>query len=210
MNAKRCLALAFFLMVSEAQAQAIPAFPRGAESTEARLLAKVGPQTRASIKQEAARQTLDAPTATRVVQANAAGPNLTAGDIEILNYLVLMEAARSGREDAKAIMDGLKRIDDARGRLRPATNAPAVKSSASRQPTSAGRSTMRPFPLPEAELEVKIERAHNDLDSSSEMGEMESLRLQMCMDRLSKMMSTLSNLLKKMSDSQAALTQDLK
>ena len=40
------------------------------------------------------------------------------------------------------------------------------------------------------------ERLEGDLDSLSEMGEMESLRLQMAMDRLSKLMSTLSNLLK--------------
>lgn len=44
----------------------------------------------------------------------------------------------------------------------------------------------------------------------SEMGEMESLRLQMAMDRLSKMMSTLSNLLKKTSDTANAITQNLK
>ena len=44
----------------------------------------------------------------------------------------------------------------------------------------------------------------------SEMGEMESLRLQMAMDRMSKMMSTLSNLLKKMSDTAESITQNLK
>jgi hypothetical protein len=49
-----------------------------------------------------------------------------------------------------------------------------------------------------------------DLDSLSEMGEMESLRLQMAMDRLSKMMSTLSNLLKKISDTDASIVQNLK
>jgi len=48
------------------------------------------------------------------------------------------------------------------------------------------------------------------LDSLSEMGEMESLRLQMAMDRMSKMMSTLSNLLKKISDTQESITQNLK
>jgi hypothetical protein len=37
----------------------------------------------------------------------------------------------------------------------------------------------------------------NDLDSMSELGEAESLRLQMAMDRLSKLMSTLSNISKK-------------
>jgi Arc/MetJ-type ribon-helix-helix transcriptional regulator len=50
----------------------------------------------------------------------------------------------------------------------------------------------------------------NDLDSISEMGEMESLRLQMAMDRMSKMISALSNLLKKISDTAAAITQNMK
>ncbi len=48
------------------------------------------------------------------------------------------------------------------------------------------------------------------LDSLSELGEMESLRLQMAMDRLSKMMSTLSNILKKTADTAATITQNLK
>ena len=50
----------------------------------------------------------------------------------------------------------------------------------------------------------------SDLDAMSEMGEMESLRLQMAMDRLSKMMSTLSNLLKKLSDTSTSIVQNLK
>jgi hypothetical protein len=39
---------------------------------------------------------------------------------------------------------------------------------------------------------------------------MESLRLQMAMDRMSKMMSTLSNLLKKISDTASSITSNLK
>lgn len=50
----------------------------------------------------------------------------------------------------------------------------------------------------------------SDLDSMSEMGEMESLRLQAQMDRTSKMLSTLSNVLKKLSDSAQSITQNLK
>jgi alpha-D-ribose 1-methylphosphonate 5-triphosphate synthase subunit PhnL len=50
----------------------------------------------------------------------------------------------------------------------------------------------------------------NKLDSLSEMGEMESLRLQMAMDRLSKMMTTLSNILKKISDTASTITQNIK
>lgn len=61
-----------------------------------------------------------------------------------------------------------------------------------------------------AELQAQIDHIKGDLDSMSEMGEMESLRLQMAMDRMSKMMSTLSSLLKKISDTSQSITQNIK
>ena len=61
-----------------------------------------------------------------------------------------------------------------------------------------------------AELQNQIDRVKNELDSMSEMGEMESMRLQIAMDRMSRMMSTLSNLLKKISDTQDAIVQNIK
>jgi hypothetical protein len=54
------------------------------------------------------------------------------------------------------------------------------------------------------------ETVKSKLNSISEMGEMESLRLQMAMDRLSKLMSTLSNLLKKASQTAQGITQNIK
>ena len=60
------------------------------------------------------------------------------------------------------------------------------------------------------DLDALVDKAKGDLDSMSEMGEMESLRLQMAMDRLSKTMSTLSNVLKKISDASNTITQNLK
>ena len=62
----------------------------------------------------------------------------------------------------------------------------------------------------QAAVQDAMEEIKSQLDSMSEMGEMESLRLQMAMDRLSKMMSTLSNLLKKISDTAESITQNLK
>jgi hypothetical protein len=62
----------------------------------------------------------------------------------------------------------------------------------------------------QGDVDDELARMKHDLDSLSEMGEMESLRLQMAMDRMSKMMSTLSNLLKKISDTAAGITQNLK
>ena len=42
------------------------------------------------------------------------------------------------------------------------------------------------------------------------MDEMTSLRLQMAMDRRSKLMSTLGNILKKMAETSSAIVQNLK
>ena len=61
-----------------------------------------------------------------------------------------------------------------------------------------------------SEIDTVKDQIKNQLDSKSELGETESLRLQMAMDRMSKMMSTLSNLLKKISDTGQSITQNLK
>jgi hypothetical protein len=60
------------------------------------------------------------------------------------------------------------------------------------------------------QLDAAVDAMKGRLDSMSEMGEMESLRLQMAMDRMSKMMTTLSNILKKISDTSSSITQNLK
>jgi hypothetical protein len=61
-----------------------------------------------------------------------------------------------------------------------------------------------------AEIDASVDQVKSDLDSMSEMGEMESLRLQTAMDRMSKLMATLSNLLKKASDTSQGITQNIK
>ena len=59
-------------------------------------------------------------------------------------------------------------------------------------------------------LDSAAEVIKNQLDSMSEMGETESLRLQMAMDRMSKMMSTLANIMKKLEKTEDTITQNLK
>ena len=61
----------------------------------------------------------------------------------------------------------------------------------------------------QADIDELVETAKSKLDSLSEMSEMESLRLQMAMDRLSKLMTVMSNLTKKASVMVSAL-QNLK
>ena len=60
------------------------------------------------------------------------------------------------------------------------------------------------------ELDAEVDSLQRDVDATSELGELESLRLQMAMDRISKMMASLSNLLKKLADTNSSIVQNLK
>lgn len=72
------------------------------------------------------------------------------------------------------------------------------------------RSTTRLKTTTKTDIKAMTDKLKNDLDSMSEMGEMESLCLQSAMDRMSKTNSTISNLLKKIHDTQQSIIQNLK
>ena len=61
--------------------------------------------------------------------------------------------------------------------------------------------------LGRAQLDATIAQTK---DSLAEMDQMDQLRLQTAMDRLSKAMTALSNILKKMSDTDADITNNIK
>ncbi len=193
---------------------------------------------------------------------------LADADIMALAFIVIMEAAKSAREDLKAIMDSVKAINKEKEGWRQVSNtvnsmaakgagknedfdmgpvlekggkdganvdkdnekkknladkpAGAVAIEGTGEKATAYLNTPGPDgttvqaglqigpPLTKKEVDNAKETVKNKLDSLSEMGEMESLRLQMAMDRLSKLMSTISNLLKKQSDTQQTMTQNIK
>ncbi len=218
------------LMATSAMAQNLPGFPPGAEQHVAQLMARVGPQARAWIAQEARREAAQPEfSEQRViarVRANfALSGNLGGANIEELIMIVMMEIAKSAREDLKSIMAGVKSINDAKAWQRQNLTKVRSKDAATQlrnpPPRNSAAIAQRPAPafnreditvrpIPKAQLDSQIDKAKNDIDSMSEMGEMESLRLQMSMDRLSKMMSTLSNLMKKMSDTASGITPNIK
>jgi hypothetical protein len=126
----------------------------------------------------------------------------TGGDIEALAFLVLMEASKSAQDDLKSIMDGVKAINGAKSKL------PGSRD----QHGSLDVDVILQLMLTVYGMNVDAEfcSIQKGLDSMSEIGETESLRLQMAMDRMSKMMSALSNLMKKISDTNSAIAQNLK
>jgi len=114
--------------------------------------------------------------------------------------LVVMQAAKSAQDDLKAIMAKVKSINSQKKKLRELID----------EQKAGAMDLEATFELMALAMESHLDRMKCKTDSLSELGEMESLRLQMAMDRLSKLMSTLSNLLKKVSDTASSVAQNLK
>ena len=165
-------------------------------------------------------------------QSYAVLGSMNGQDIEALAFLVMMQAAKSAQEDLKVIMANVKAINEQKAKQR------ALLSNMQQQRTMTAiqldsfkllqnrtlalqqgrnvdsikfvRSSGRIQQVSKTEIDAMKEKLKSDLDSMSGMGEMQTIRLQMAMDRMSKMMSTLSNLLKKISKTSDEIIQNLK
>lgn len=168
-------------------------------------------------------------------QQYAGSSSLGQMDIEALVFLVLMEASKSSQEDLKSIMAKVKNINQQKETLRSSMNRlkdtrqPALTrlqldslkqlsantgnnrqlQSKTIQKTRAGTDAARQ-PATKAEIDATVGKMKSDLDSANELGEEQMLKMQMTTDRMNKMKSTLSNLLKKISDTANQITQNLK
>ena len=140
----------------------------------------------------------DAPAAVRVVPAPAEGDDIAVA------YTVLVEASPPAQEDVRAVIDKVKEINQAKQAFRK-RKAPALPDELDLEATFHLTATFYAM-----QLMNELEELLAGLEGKSDLGEMESLRLQMAMDRLSKTMSTLSNLLKKISDTASQITQNIK
>ena len=109
--------------------------------------------------------------------------------IDALLQIVLSLAAESAQEDLRALMREIQRINEQKSRLRDLLERVAEESE---------------------ELAERLRAEYDDLFVSTEESELEALRLQMAMDRRSKLLETLSNILKKMSDTESGIVANLK
>lgn len=158
--------------------------------------------------------------------------------IEAMIILLMMEASKSAQNDLKDMMKEMDANRKKKAAVREAiellkkreaenkeiarteydslsnlkiTAQVKPKTITTNQPKIETTKNTRPIAkVTKAELGQLQKELKDKMDSMNEMGEMESLRLQMAMDRMSKMMSTLSNLLKKISDTQNGIIQNLK
>ncbi len=137
-------------------------------------------------------------------------------DVDLAVMLVMMETANAAQDDLRAILAEMQAVNARRARNRQAIEAMKAQRQEVRKEALA-RGTREPDAVLEVLLtaygivvEREVDQLIDDIDSMSEMGEMESLRLQMMMDRITKMMSALSNLMKKLSDTSQQVVQNMK
>ena len=166
-------------------------------------------------------------------------PNLGSlgdGDVMAICFIVMMEAAKSAQDDLKSIMDGVKQINKEKDGLRKSQdtinklsagvagknedapvdstilNANGTSSSSSSSSSSYhfAATANHGGQLTAADISRLRADIKDQVDSKSELGETQSLRLQMAMDHVSKFMTALSNIEKKASDTDSAIIQNLK
>jgi hypothetical protein len=129
------------------------------------------------------------------------------GDIEAIAFIVLMSAAQSARDDLKAIMEGVRAINEAKAkqrRLLDERNRLAVPAH------EAALDLDSIVLLLGALLAQEIDSDARGLLTNPDAGELQALQMQMMIDRISKAISVMSNILKKLSETQSTIVQNLK
>lgn len=181
----------------------VPEIGAAALKEEARLLSPISAADRAKIASagKTLAKRLEQPTPAgkpaKSIEQHAndvVGSMGVTGDVTSVLFLVMMQAAKSAQEDLKSIMAGVKAINAARN-CKTYGCVEAMKATAE---------------YDKATLDSVRKRMKGKMESLAKMSEMEALRLQMAMDRMSKLMTTLSNVLKKISSTTGTVIQNLK
>ncbi len=186
-----------------------PDLPQGAQAREAGLMSRLSPSARSWLVDEGRRQAaLQDPSEASARQAVLSRfPALggSDGDIEALCFIVMMEAAKSAQEDLQSIMDETKAINEAKAKQRE-----ALAAAQARQAKLAQDAASSPPPCPPGRVcGLAISKAREQ-DGLADLGAEQSLRIQSYEKRYDKFTTTLSNILRKASDTDSSIIQNLK
>jgi len=191
------------------------------------------------IKQTATsnRLSMDETGIRKLVSSYASQNNFNNMDIEALVALVMMQATKDNQQDLKDAMEQIKKTNEEKQKLREAQQAiEKNKDAMSRQTLDSFKLLTNPRVNPTQKTQTarlqspavtkvntpvttkasaaEITKVQDDmkakLDSLNELSEQRNLKMQMYMDRRSKAMETLSNIMKKISETQDSIIQNMK
>jgi hypothetical protein len=121
------------------------------------------------------------------------GVGCSGADVEELTILVLMSAVQATNSDLE------DQLREAQAATRQKAEARLIEEKLEQQQVAAA-----------AEINAEAAQINVKLASLNEQSETQSLELQMTMDRRSKLIDTLSNVLKKLSGTNASIIQNMK
>ncbi|RTL60434.1 MAG: hypothetical protein EKK37_06260 [Sphingobacteriales bacterium] len=141
---------------------------------------------------------------------NALG-NLNDADIEAIAFLVMMQAAKSAQQDLKDIMGQVKKINDAKASQRQKTNELKQSSAQMKTQARAGYQNADSLkPLRAATVAKQVSEQKDKKDNMADLSEEQQLKLQMIMDRRSKAIQAISNMMKKLSETEENIIKNIK
>jgi hypothetical protein len=136
--------------------------------------------------------------------AHTSFPNATSADIDAIVEEVMMQLNQDQEADLQAQIDAMQEALKKKDALRKEQTAQENALRAQSQANTAAK-TSTASPATRATLAPQ-----GTLDSMNEMSEMTSMRLQMAMDRRSKFVEALSNIMKKIDSTSETIIQNLK
>ncbi len=168
--------------------------PPEAMALHGKLAPKVAPSVRMWIDEQAKRLSqgqMDDGSLHTVILNRFTRQPIKTGDVEAIKFLTYIQAIKYMDND----------ISDTNGKLRSFEEQKReLRTKISRQEADSKVAKLKPMP---DDLKGK-------LDGMNEMSEMTALRLQMTMDRRSKFIETLSNIMKKIGTTMESITQNIK
>ena len=216
------VATAFVLCVRSITSAERQEISSGAIALHANLVARAKPGVRDWVGQEAQKLRRELKIEEAVVRNDIktrfAGQSLASMDIEALAMMVMMQCARDADEDLRTLLAEIKTANEAKQKLREqsavAKDAKTKTETQTRAEVKTAAGTGAQATKPPAVVRTAgandLTATKDRLDSLNGMSETQSLRLQAAMERQSKLLETLSNILKKNSTIQDALVQNLK
>jgi hypothetical protein len=209
MRARFVLPVILALIAPASFAQTIPDLPPGAEPLEQQLLPKVGPVTRARIKDAVADRIMDGSGVALAIPRVMDNVTLPTADYDIVEFLIMIEAMREAQEDLRAVMAGVKVVNDAKAAMPPESAAARGRPGRPGSVVGSSPEAVGPFPRDPGELDAKLAEAKNIPRAMDALVDAESRRLQLTNDRLRRtrmaLMAAQRNL-----PATASLTQNLK
>ena len=228
MKAKTLFSLfALFFLALTAGAQS--PIPTDAEAFYQKAMKQINQKHIAWIKRTAPginKQKIDEAGIRSQVVIYGRGSNFSTMDIDALVSLLMMQCAKEEEQELRDQAEEMKRRNEEKKKLREARElmeknkgslsrnmADSFKTLAGIKMNNMIRYNLAKTvntPVSAAESKAIQDSLKGKIDSMNDMSEMTSLRLQMIMDRRSKMISTLSNIMQKIAATQDTIVQNLK